>query len=147
MKKTTAALPLAICIISLAVLPDVIFLGTKAGLFISRDNMRSWNKQDGVIGSVPILSIDFNTQENNYIYLVSINGVLRSSDSGKSWEKIFLMHAVENDSQESRDTVNQDTPERYSDMRFLKIDPQHVNYLYLATAKGVYKSAICGSSS
>ena len=132
--------------ISLAVLPDAIFLGTRGGLFISRDNARNWNKQDGIIGSVPILSIDFDTRENNYIYLVSINGVLRSSDSGKSWEKVFLMHAVENDSQEAEDTENQDAPERYSDMRFLKIDPQHADYLYLATAKGVYKSIDRGKS-
>lgn len=132
--------------ISLAILPYAIFLGTKAGLFVTEDNGRNWHKQNGVIGSVSILSIDFNGRENNYIYLAGLNGVFSSSDSGKRWERVFAGHAAEKESEESIDSEDRDEEERSSDMRFLKIDPNNADYLYLATAKGVYKSIDRGKS-
>ncbi|TAM43025.1 hypothetical protein EPN54_00720, partial [bacterium] len=132
--------------ICLVILPYAVFQGTKAGLFVSEDNGRSWHKQDGVIGSVPILSIDYNAGENNYIYLASLNGVFSSSDSGKSWGRVFVAYAAEKESEESVDSEDRDAQERYSDIRFLKADPHNPGYLYLACAKGVYKSIERGKS-
>ncbi len=132
--------------ISLLILPYAIFLGTKAGLFISEDNGRNWHKQDGAIGTVPILSIDFNARKNNFIYLAGLNGVFSSSDSGKSWDRVFAALAVENEEEECRDSEDQDEPGRYSNIRFLKTDPNNADYLYLATAKGVYESIDRGKS-
>jgi len=132
--------------ISLLILPYANFLGTKAGLFISEDNGRNWHKQDGVIGGLPILSIDFNGRENNYIYLAGLNGVFSSLDSGKRWDRIFAGHAAEKESKESIDSEDRDEQERSSDTRFLKTDPNNADYLYLATAKGMYKSIDRGKS-
>lgn len=132
--------------ISLLNLPYAIFLGTNAGLFISEDNGRNWHKQDGVIGTVPILSIDFNVRKNNFIYLAGLNGVFSSSDSGKNWDRVFAARTVENEEEERGDSEEQDELGRYSDMRFLKTDPNNADYLYLATAKGVYKSIDRGKS-
>jgi len=132
--------------ISLAILPYAVFLGTKAGLFISEDNCRSWHKQNGAIGSVPILSVDFNAKENNNIYLAGLNGVFSSSDSGKSWERVFVAHGAEKENEEPVDNQDRDQAERSSDVRFLKTDPNNPGYLYLSCAKGVYKSIDRGKS-
>ena len=132
--------------ISLAILPYAVFLGTKAGLFISEDNCRNWHKQNGVIGSIPILSIDFNTKENSNIYLAGLNGIFSSADSGKSWERVFAAHAGEKENEESIDSEDRDEAEHSSDMRFLKTDPNNSGHLYLACAKGVYKSIDRGKS-
>jgi len=132
--------------ISLLILPYAIFLGTKAGLFVSEDNSRNWHKQDGAISAVSIVSIDFNARKNNFIYLAGLNGVFSSSDSGKNWDRVFVAHAVENEEEERGDSEDKDEPGRYSGMRFLKTDPNNADYLYLATAKGVYKSIDRGKS-
>jgi len=132
--------------ISLVVSSDAIFLGTRAGFFISRNNGRSWDKQDGLIGSVPILSLEFDPREGNYIYLVSINKVLRSADSGKNWEEIFLQHAPKGDSRQAEDSESQQAPLSCSELRFIKTEFRNTNILYLATAKGVYKSVNRGQN-
>ena len=132
--------------LSLAILPYAVLLGTKAGLFVTEDNGRTWHKQNGMIGSVPVISIDFNIRENNYIYLAGLNGVFSSSDSGKSWERVFTGHAGEKEDGESIDSDDRDKEERSSDMRFLKADPNNLGHLYLASAKGVYKSIDRGKS-
>ncbi|MDD5692783.1 MAG: hypothetical protein PHP10_06385 [Candidatus Omnitrophica bacterium] len=132
--------------ISLAMLPYTLFLGTKAGLFITEDNGRSWHKQNGMIGSVPIISIDFDAKENNKIYLANLNGVFISSDSGGNWERVFAAHVADSENEEAGDSGDQDKGERSSDMRFLKADINNPGHLYLASAKGIYKSIDRGKS-
>jgi len=132
--------------LSLAMLPYTLFLGTKAGLFIIEDNGRSWHKQNGMIGSVPIISIDFDAKENKNIYLANLNGVFVSSDSGKNWERIFAAHVADNENEVAVDNEDQDTGGRSSDIRFLETDPDNSGHLYLASAKGIYKSIDRGKS-
>lgn len=132
--------------ISLAMLPYALFLGTRAGLFITEDNGRSWHKQNGMIGSVSIISIDFDAKENNNIYLGNLNGVFVSSDSGKNWERVFAAHVADDENEEAVDNEDQDTGGRSSDMRFLKADINNPGHLYLASVKGIYKSIDRGKS-
>jgi photosystem II stability/assembly factor-like uncharacterized protein len=57
---------------------DLIFVGTKAGLFISRDNGHSWNKEDGKIGKNVVFNIDSNFKQAPIIYLAATNGIFKS---------------------------------------------------------------------
>jgi len=133
--------------ISLAILPQAIFLGTKAGLFVSEDKTRNWHKQDGVIGTVPILSIDFNAYETNYIYLAALNGIFVSADSGKSWKRTFTAFATDKEKEEpENDAGDEDKDVRYSDMHFLKADLDKAGIVYAAGAKGVYRSVDRGKT-
>jgi len=125
---------------TLAVLPYGIYLGTKGGLFLSKDKGRSWHKETGKIGKSHILAIAYNLKEPDYIYIACVDGVFKTEDAGKSWERIFVRHPVENGNDELETTEDRNEEERFSDIRYVGIDQNNLNYVYLATAKGVYRS-------
>jgi len=124
----------------LAILPYGIYLATKAGMFLSKDKGRSWHKETGKIGNTHILTISYNLREPDYIYVVCIDGVFKTQDAGKSWERIFIAHPIENGGDKDEAGEDQDEEERFSDIRYVGIDPNNSNYVYIATKKGVYKS-------
>jgi hypothetical protein len=124
----------------LAILPYGIYLGTKAGLFVSKDKGRSWHKETGKFGTSCILAITYNLKEPDYIYVACRDGVFRSKDSGQSWEKIFVASPTENGNDAEEATEDQDEAERFSNLRYISIDPNNANCLYLATSRGIYIS-------
>ena len=126
--------------VSVAVLPSGIYLGTKAGLFISKDRGRTWNKESGKIGESPVLAISFDVNEPDYIYAACLDGVYQTRDSGKTWERIFVSHPVENGDEGTEPEEETDEEMRFSDIRYISIDPHNTNQVYLATRKGVYIS-------
>jgi photosystem II stability/assembly factor-like uncharacterized protein len=133
--------------IAIAVLPGGIFLGTKSGLFISQDKGRSWHKAIGKLGNSHVLAIAFNIKDSS-LYVACVDGVFISRDRGDSWKKVFVCVAVENDNDadDKVDSKNQDEEERLSDIKYITCDPNNPGYVYLATTKGVYKSANRGES-
>ena len=72
-----------------------IFLGTKAGLFVSKDKGRSWSKEQAGIGNAYIINIDSGLGQNTPVYLAAENGIFKTLDYGQRWEKIFVSHALE----------------------------------------------------
>ena len=122
-----------------------IFVGTKAGLFISRDCARSWNKEDGKIGKNAVLNIDAAPKQNAVVYLASVNGVFKSLDNGKNWEKIFIAYSRENSNNEAMDE-EEGVSEKESEIRFVKAGINNVNLLFFSSAKGTYKSLDQGKS-
>lgn len=131
---------------ALAVLPSTIYLGTKAGLFLSSDEGRSWHKETGILGNSRILNISYNLSEPDYIYIASLNGVFKRPDAGKNWERIFVAHPVENGSETEEENEDKDEEERFSGIRYTSCNPNNLNFLYVATNKGVYRSRDRGKS-
>lgn len=125
---------------ALAILPYAIYLGTKAGLFISTDSARTWYKEPGIIGKSYIFNIVYSPKETDYLYLACLDGVFRSKNKGDSWEKVFTSHLKESADDTEEKTDDQDEAVQFSDIRYLSIDPNNPRILYLATSKGVYKS-------
>lgn len=125
---------------TLAVLPSTIYLGTKAGLFVSTDKGRSWYKETAKLGNSHILAIAHSLKEPNYLYVACMDGVFKSKDSGRSWERIFIASSTENDSNKEEASDDQDVQMRISNVRYITVDPNNANYLYLATSSGIYKS-------
>lgn len=132
--------------ICIAVLPYSIYLGTKNGLFISKDKGKSWHKESGKLGNSYILAIASNFKEPDYIYVACLDGVFKTKDRGQSWEKIFVTSPTEDGNDIEEESEDQDEEKQSSDIRYISIDPQNYNYLYLATSKGVYKSLDRGGS-
>ncbi len=130
----------------LAILPYGIYLGTKAGVFLSKDNGRSWYKESGILGNNQILNISYNLSEPDYIYIASLDGVFKTSDAGKNWERIFVAHPVENTDENNEVIEDEDEPARLSDIKYVSIDPNNLNCLYIATSKGIYRSQNKGKS-
>ncbi|MDO8662454.1 MAG: hypothetical protein Q7K98_04445 [Candidatus Omnitrophota bacterium] len=130
---------------ALSYLPQVIYLGTKSGLFVSKDKGRSWRKQSGKLGNSRILNIACIEKEPNFLYVACADGVFKSVDSGLSWERIYLTHPVENGAESEEESEDRDEEARYSEVRYIAIDPNQTSNLYLATSRGVYRSKNRGS--
>ena len=131
---------------ALAILPSSLYLGTKAGLFVSQDGGRSWHKESGILGNSQVLNISYNLNEPDYIYIASLDGVFKTSDAGKNWERIFVAHPVENGDNGDEISEDQDEPARFSGIKYVTIDPNNLNCLYVATSKGIYRSQNKGKS-
>ena len=125
---------------TLGILPYAIYLGSKQGLLLSRDKGRSWIKERGKLGNSHILTIAYNSKEPKFVYIACVDGIFRTQDAGQSWERIFVSLPTENGQDIEEMTEDQDEEERFSDIRYISIDPNNLNYLYLATSNGVYKS-------
>jgi photosystem II stability/assembly factor-like uncharacterized protein len=130
----------------LAVLPTGIYLGTKQGFFVSQDKGRTWHKQLAQVGNSQVFAIAYNLKEPGLIYLACVSGVFKSEDCAKSWEKVFVVLPVEdgNDSEEINDDSDKDL--LLSSIRYITIDHNKLNNIYLATSKGVLKSQDKGKS-
>lgn len=125
---------------AIAVLPYAIYSGTKQGLFVSNDRGKSWQKTNGVLAKSRILAIASHPKEESYTYVASVVGVFRTKDTGRSWEMIFGAHPTEDGDDKEEELDDQDEEERNSCIRYISIDPQNPNCLYLATTGGIYKS-------
>ena len=124
---------------------EAIFLGTKAGLFISRDYGRSWCKPVAGLNNSCIFNIDFGLGQNQTLYLAAENGIFKSLDGGRCWERIFISysHRVPGE-----DVVKDDLeqPDKLTDNNFIKVDRHNSNLLYFSSARGVYRSSNQGQS-
>jgi len=123
-----------------------IYLGTGSGLLASKDRGKSWQKTSGVLAKTRILAIAAGPKEDNYIYVACVEGVFRTKDRGQSWEKIFGANPTEDGDDEEEQSNDTDEKERFSDIRYISIDRQNPDYLYLATSEGIYKSTDRGTS-
>ncbi len=124
---------------------QTIFLGTKAGLFISRDFGKSWHRDNAGIGKNAVLNIDAALKQNTVIYLAAVNGIFKSKDNGRDWEKIFLTYSRETADDEPAEE-EESSPEKISGIRFVKAGINNINLLYFSGAKGIYKSLDQGKS-
>lgn len=126
---------------SIAVLPSAIYLGTRGGLFVSKDNGRSWHRGEGnLLGKNHILAFAYNPKEPDYLYVACADGVFKITDNGKFWERIFVASPAEDNHDNEEKSEDQDEEERFSDIRYISVDPNNLNFLYLATSSGVYLS-------
>jgi len=125
-----------------------LFVGTKAGLFISRDYGRSWHAQQTGIGSGCIFNIDSGVGQNVVLYLAASTGIFKSLDNGKSWERVFVDYSRRVSEEEAvKDEPGQsEQPDKLSDINFVKADTHNSNLLYFSCTRGVYRSANQGQS-
>jgi len=131
---------------TLVVLPYGIYLGTKGGLFVSKDKGHSWHKETAKLGNSHILAIAHSLREPNYIYVACVDGVFRTADAGKSWERTFITQPTENGNETEEIIEDRDEEEKSSNLRYISIDPNNANFLYVATSRGVYRSCDRGQN-
>ncbi len=124
---------------------ETIFVGTQAGLFISRDNGRSWYKQQTGIDRGCIHNIESGAGKNAVIYLAASSGIFKSLDNGKSWERIFLSYSRRDTGEEIlEDEIDQ--LKGQTDINYVKPDRDNSDLLYFSCTRGVYRSFNQGKS-
>ncbi len=116
-----------------------IYLGTKQGLFVSNDKGRTWYRESGELAKSAILAIALDKNKAGHIYVACVDGVFKTKDYGRLWEKIFIARPTEKNDTAEEIIDDQDETERTSGIKYITLD-QRQNYLYLATSKGIYQS-------
>ncbi|MGD0336526.1 MAG: hypothetical protein ABSB18_05435 [Candidatus Omnitrophota bacterium] len=123
-----------------------IFLGTKEGLFYSSDNGRTWQKKRDGIGDNAVLAITGNPKAEGLIYFACSNGAFVTQDKGNSWERIFVAHPPEKNPDLEEKTDDARKEEKLPDIRYIAVDHNNPDCVYLATSIGVYRSSNKGLS-
>jgi hypothetical protein len=117
-----------------------IYLGTQDGLSLSKDKGRSWHKASGVLAKTKICAIAQHPKDKNNVYVACLDGVFRTKNSGESWERIFVASPSEDTNEAEEETQDIDETERPSQVRYVTIDSNNPNCLYLASSKGIYQT-------
>jgi len=125
---------------ALGILPSGIYLGTKAGLFFSKDKGRTWHKESGRIGNSPASAIAYNAVEPDCIYVACLDGVFKKQGREGTWERIFVALGKENNDDKPETDEEKDEESRFSEIKYICVDPNNGNYLYIATGQGIYRS-------
>jgi len=132
---------------AVAVLPYALYLGTESGLFVSSDKGKTWHREQGKLGLSQVLNLAWDQKNPNYIYVASVAGVFKSRDRGQYWEKIFAASPTE-DAEAKEEGIEEDAGEekQFSCVRYICIDPNRLNYIYVATSRGLFQSPDRGNS-
>jgi len=68
--------------------PQVMYVGMRSGLYISRDKGRTWRKVEGELLGVPVAAIAVHPARPDLVYLgIPTLGIFKSEDGGKSWRR------------------------------------------------------------
>ena len=68
--------------------PDMLFVGTKNGVFVSKDSGDDWKRLDSASMPLDINSMAIDPRDTNTIYAGTTWRPYKSTDSGKSWRLI-----------------------------------------------------------
>jgi len=131
---------------ALAIIDDYIYLGTEAGLFVSFDRGKNWQRQPGILGYSRVLAIAFNKNPGFEAYVACVEGLFKTQNNSRSWNKIFTAFSTDNDLNIEDGTELLDEEEKSSVIRFVIIDPQNNGRVYLATSSGVLQSDNSGQT-
>ncbi len=102
--------------------PKVLFVGTKNGMWTSRDSGDNWSRIESPTSPLDINSMAADPADPNVIYAGTTWRPYKSTDSGKSWRLI-------------KDGIIDD-----SDVFAITIDPRKADHLIASACSGIYES-------
>lgn len=154
--------------------PSTIGVGTRGGVWVSRDLGRSWTKiqRDGEPGPMPVMSLAFDPVDANTVYAGTTHLPWKTSDGGATWKSIH--EGMIDDSDVFSIHVDSKSPERVyasacsgiyasttrgeqwrkaqgipgTDRRthIVTEDPAYSHLIYAGTTAGLWKSADAGET-
>jgi len=115
-----------------------IYLGTKQGLFVSKDYGRAWHKEKLSLGDDEIIRLCLCGKNENNILAASDSGLYKAKKDTDSWERVFVARVPEGHSDPEEEPHElegaQDGSLRIKDVICREKD------IYLATSRGIYRS-------
>ena len=102
--------------------PNMLFVGTKNGMWTSKDSGDNWSKIESPSSPIDINSMAVDPRNTSTIYAGTTWRPYKSTDSGKSWRLI-------------KDGLIDD-----SDVFAITIDPRKADHLIASACSGIYES-------
>ena len=102
--------------------PNMLFVGTKNGVFVSRDSGDNWSKVESSTSPVDVNSMAIDPIDNSTIYAGTNWRPYKSTDSGKSW-RLIKTGMIDD-----------------SDVFAITIDPRKADHLIASACSGIYES-------
>jgi hypothetical protein len=116
-----------------------IYLGTNAGLWISKDQGVSWHRASGRLSNISILSLAQDPL-NKIIYAAAGNKVFKTKDGFVSYKEIFTISSQGSNQDEDIKEENSVEESGSDKIRYLAVDANLPHRVALATDRGVYLS-------
>ena len=113
---------------------NIVYAGTSAGTFKSRDRGASWSavrsrQTSDASGPLVVSALAVDPQNPDTVYAIEANSaVFKSADAGASWTAVYS------------------EPAAPTGLTVLRIDPQNPQTMYAGTPVGIYKATDGGSS-
>lgn len=68
--------------------PQVMYVGMRSGLYVSRDAGKTWRRVQGELAGVQVAAIAVHPMKPELVYLgTPALGIFKSDDGGKSWQR------------------------------------------------------------
>lgn len=122
--------------LSIAKSRNVIYLGTKQGLFISQDS-KQWHKISGQFLDSIITSIIVDLQDQNVVYIACEKGVFISENDINNWKRIYVVYRSEIPSEDYND-YDGDVTDQILNINSMVISTEPILKLYIATIRGLF---------
>jgi photosystem II stability/assembly factor-like uncharacterized protein len=106
--------------------PNVLFVGTKSGVWVSNNSGDSWSKVESATSPVDVNSMAVDPKNNATIYAGTNWRPYKSTDNGKSWR--LIKNGMIDD----------------SDVFAITIDPRKSDHLIASACSGIYESFNAG---
>jgi len=130
-----------------AITASTLYVGTKGGLFVSDDLGKSWKKEQGELGNGSIRAVIVDRAPDGCVYVLSDHRVFKRVSGRDPWQKTFsvINRGTEDENEPEEGPEENDQPsEDYQRFKGLKVSAADRSTLFLATARGAYKSVDAG---
>ncbi len=102
--------------------PNMLFVGAKSGVWVSRDSGDNWSKIESGTLPLDVNSMAIDPKDNNTIYAGTTWRPYKSTDAGKSWR--LIKNGMIDD----------------SDVFAITVDPRKADHLIASACSGIYES-------
>ena len=102
--------------------PDLLYVGTSNGIFISKDSGDDWEKMESATMPVNLNSMVVDPRKNSTIYAGTSWRPYKSTDSGKSW-RLIKTGMIDD-----------------SDVFAMTINPRNAEHIIASACSGIYES-------
>ncbi len=131
--------------------PEILYLGTARGLYLSMDGGQSWFKQTGTLPHDEIHTVLLHPLYENQMFVVTAQDFYASDNYGRSFRKTFHLgpSATGNfpDDTTSNEATNDEIlPSAAPAISAAKISPFHPEEIFMGTPEGVFVSRDIGKS-